>query len=542
MAEQKDRSTNISKSRRRRVVVLTTSVVAAVSLLTTSSSCVVTAFNTALVSKPTLPLSLQSSTATQKADGNRRCKSNTNNSRAFRLYMSKGDKNKNLSNSNRGRREEDRRRKERKDDVVIGKTSAKRDAKDYPIDPEATEREYLRQASREEQLVYKCTDEGMKALKSLRLEEADKYFEKVFEIRPETYMWLAGIVKFYLNDMVGASSIFARSAMHFEKKFGPMGMGPASEERIWRNAAELKYVHSLKRSARKQFYLDKEEGKATLPIAQVRDESENGEEIGAESRKIHRLARELFDASANQKKAAEAVARAHLLSVAETEPSSGSSARPVMPDIKKRKLNACYFLALHYDVTGDVEESKKWIKTAFKLCNNSMGKSSDILDTLPLLHMTARDWFDDDPYDEDEVGDDELEGEESTGWHDTEENKKSEDAIDELEETPSNIAKNGTKGKTKKCDKNSVAISNSSSSSSSKKNKNKNSSKHMSEAYSDPVLEASIMEDVEKMKFVEIREALRIRGISVTGSKEILKERLFISLMDDAGYQSGFAP
>ena len=534
MAEQKERSTNISKSRRRRVVVLTTSVVAAVSLLTTSSSCVVTAFNTALVSKPALPLSLQSSTATQKAGGSRRCKSNTNNSRlAFCLYMSKSDKNENLSNSNRGRREEDRRRKERKDDVVIGKTSAKRDAKDYPIDPEATEREYLRQASREEQLVYKCTDEGMKALKSLRLEEADKYFEKVFEIRPETYLWLAGIVKFYLNDMEGASSIFSRSAMNFEKKFGPMGMGPASEERIWRNAAELKFVQSLKRSARKQFYLDKQEGKATLPIAQVRDESENSDEIGAESRKIHRLARELFDASANQKKAAEAVARAHLLSIAETELSSGSSARPVMPDIKKRKLNACYFLALHYDVTGDVEESKKWIKTAFKLCNNSMGKSSDILDTLPLLHMTARDWFDDDPYDD---GDDEYEEEESTGWHDTEENKKSDDTIDGLEETSSNNAKNGRKGKTEKCDQNSAAISSSSS------KKNKNSSKHMSEAYSDPVLEASIMEDVEKMKFVEIREALRIRGISVTGSKEILKDRLFISLMDDAGYQSGFAP
>eukprot|EP00536_Pseudo-nitzschia_multiseries_P002177 jgi/Psemu1/283534/fgenesh1_pg.29_\ len=518
-----ERSTNFSKSRRRRFV-LTASVVAAVSLLTTSSSCVVTAFNTPLV--PATTLSPLSSAGLQKGDGSNGRSSDISCRRLplSRLYVSSGDdnKNRNLSNSERGRREEDRRRKERKDDVVIGKTSAKRGAQDYPIDPEATEREYLRQASREEQLIYKCTDKGKEALKALQLEEADKYFDKVFQLRPDTYLWLAGIVKFYLGDMEGASAIFARSAMHFEKKFGPMGMGPASEERIWRNAAELKYLQSLKRSERKQYLLKKQKDKTTLPIAQIREEDENSSEMGAETRKIHRLARELFDASANQQKAAEAVARAHLLSFAESEPSSSS--RPALLDIKKRKLNACYFLALHYDVTGDVEESKKWIKTAFKLCNNSMGKSSDILDTLPLLHMSARDWFDDDPYDED------GEEEESIVGFDM----GIDDRADGLDETPSSTVQESKNGSTEKSGKStSTRIA---------KTKTKSSSNHMSEAYSDPVLEASIMEDVEKMKFVEIKEALRIRGISVTGSKETLKERLFISLMDDAGYQSGFAP
>eukprot|EP00537_Pseudo-nitzschia_pungens_P006728 CAMPEP_0172368504 /NCGR_PEP_ID=MMETSP1060-20121228/27581_1 /TAXON_ID=37318 /ORGANISM="Pseudo-nitzschia pungens, Strain cf. cingulata" /LENGTH=520 /DNA_ID=CAMNT_0013093115 /DNA_START=66 /DNA_END=1628 /DNA_ORIENTATION=- len=518
-----ERSTNLLNSRRRRFV-LTASVVAAVSLLTTPSSCVVMALNNALV--PATKLSLSSAAGIQNV-----CCSNwrsSNESRCpFRLYASSGEdhRNRNLSNSERGRREEDRQRKERKDDVVIGKTSAKRGAQDYPIDPKATEREYLRQASREEQLVHKYTDEGMEALKSLRLEEADKYFDKVFRVRPDTYLWLAGIVKFYLDDMVGASSIFAKSAMHFEKKFGPMGMGPASEERIWRNAAELKYLQSLKRSDRKQFLLDKEKNKNNLSIAQIREDDENSHEMGSETRKIHRLARELFDASVNRKKAAEAVARAHLLSFAESESNSSTNSRPVLMDIKKRKLNACYFLALHYDVTGDVEESKKWIKTAFKLCNNSMGKSSDILDTLPFLHMAARDWFDDDPYDEDGEEDEVLVG------YDVE-NDKDTDELDNVSSSTVN-------------DKNRVSTETdgkSTNSNSSKGRKGKSSSNHMSEAYSDPVLEASIMEDVEKMKFVEIREALRIRGISVTGSKETLKERLFISLMDDAGYQSGFAP
>ncbi len=409
-----------------------------------------------------------------------------------------GGNNKNLSNSERERRDEERRRKERRDDVVIGKTSAKRGATDYPIDPEATEREFLLKASQEERLVHQFTDEGMNRMKSLQLDLADQFFDKVFELRPEAYLWQAGIVKFYLGNLEGAAEIFAKSATHFETKFGPMGMGPASEERIWRDAAELKYISSLKKEKdRKKYFEEKLEG--VNRFAQIT--SENDESMmGPETRKVHRLAGELFDASVNKSKSLEVVARAKLLSIAESSTGASSGSPTVSQDIKKRKLNACYFLALHYDVTGEIEESKKWIKTAFKLCSINAGKSDDIMDTLPLLHMTARDWFDDDPYDEDEelIGsiESESDGKDST-------NKRT---------SPPAATKNSGKPD------------------------------HMSDAYSDPVLEASIMEDVSKMTFNDIRDALRIRGISVTGSKETLKERLFISLMDDAGYQSGFAP
>jgi len=427
---------------------------------------------------------------------------------SFRLSASKDNK-RNLSSSERERREEERRRNERKDDVVIGKTSAKRDAVDFPIDTDATEREFLLRASREERLVHEFTEKGMNAVKSLRLELADKCFDKVFELRPDAYLWQAGIVKFYLDDVAGASAIFARSALHFETKFGPMGMGPASEERIWRSAAELKHFNSLKKSARKRYTLDKQEGKP-LPIAQipersVGDDVDGDASVAFETRKVFRLTNELFDAAVDQQISLEVVARAKLLSVAENDPSrriGGLGGSRLSPDVKKRKINACYFLALYYDVTGDIAESKRWIKAAFKLCTNA-GKSADITDTLPLLHMTARDWFDDDPYDDEEEDDEDLgEGSDAGGA-----------------QLASGYHKRGSDGAPPE-----------------------RAGEHMSDAYSDPILEASIMKGVEKMKFDDIREALQIRGISVTGSKETLKERLFISLMDDAGYQSGFAP
>ena len=50
----------------------------------------------------------------------------------------------NLSASARERRNEELRRLSRSDDVVIGKTSAKADAKDYALDPARTEAEYRR--------------------------------------------------------------------------------------------------------------------------------------------------------------------------------------------------------------------------------------------------------------------------------------------------------------------------------------------------------------------------------------------------------------
>ena len=70
-----------------------------------------------------------------------------------------------LSAAEKERREEENRRRERMDDVVIGKTSAKRGENDFELDPKSTELEWLRLASKSEQAVFHFTDEGLKKLK-----------------------------------------------------------------------------------------------------------------------------------------------------------------------------------------------------------------------------------------------------------------------------------------------------------------------------------------------------------------------------------------
>jgi hypothetical protein len=73
---------------------------------------------------------------------------------------------------------------------------------------------------------------------------AGKAFDQDFELRPNAYLWRAAIVKFYLGNFGDAADIFARNAAHFESKFG----GQASEERIWRDACELKLLSSMSRT------------------------------------------------------------------------------------------------------------------------------------------------------------------------------------------------------------------------------------------------------------------------------------------------------
>lgn len=88
---------------------------------------------------------------------------------------------KNLSAADRERRDEGNRRKKRKDDVVIGKTSAKKGETDYALDPAATEQEYLRQASKVEQKVFLMTSEGKKMLNSVRYTSLQfDYFHSLF--------------------------------------------------------------------------------------------------------------------------------------------------------------------------------------------------------------------------------------------------------------------------------------------------------------------------------------------------------------------------
>ncbi len=396
---------------------------------------------------------------------------------------------KNLSNAERERRDEEIRRQQRKDDVVINKTSAKRGAKDYAIDPKATEEEYLRQASKLEQTIFRLTEEGMDAMRSLKLEDADRAFSKVYELKPGAYLWQAGIVKFYLGDLTGAASILARNALIYETKYG----NPASEERIWRDACELKYLSGLPRKKQKELLA--QEGGVGSVIPQINEKGNNGGDNydnllqhGTETRKVIKLTRKLFTASIESDRSALLLAQAQLRSIG----GPFEHVRTAGGDKKMRRLNSWFYLGLYSDAMGDKEEAKKCMKMALQL-SPSLGKSSDMMQTLPILHMTVRDWFDDDEFEANpmQLGDEDDAPEESVSG------------------SSFTVQKSNCK---------------------------------FQQTYSDPVVEASILEGVGKLNIAELREALRIRGLKTTGSKESLQERLFCSLMDDAGYQSGFAP
>jgi tetratricopeptide (TPR) repeat protein len=307
----------------------------------------------------------------------------------------------------------------------------------------------------------------------LQLEEANTAFDRVFELRSDAYLWQAGIVKFYLGELEEAADIFARNAATFESKFG----GLASEERIWLDACKFKFLNSIPRLERK--YLEDNGG--TSGLLRSIPEMESGEILSLETRKVIKITRDLFSASVDSDLSGELLARAKLRSM------GGSENKNPKFDRKMWKLNSWFYLGLHYDTKGETEESKKCMKMALKLCPSS-GKSDDIIHTLPLLHMSVRDWFDDDDFEEDPLAKGSLDNDD-TGFSPAQ---------------PSYPV--------------------------------------ASIAYADPLIEASIKDGVAKMRMSELREALRLRGLTSVGSKESLRERLFYSLMDDTGFNSRFAP
>jgi hypothetical protein len=161
---------------------------------------------------------------------------------------------KSLTASQTERREEDLRRKARLREgfATPGLSSALPGARDFALNIAQTEREYLQSLSSSDddsvidernvdKYVALWTEEGLSHLRMLRFREASELFNKVYQIKPEAYLWQDGLVKYYLEDYHGAAESLAKNVMRYEKRF----MEPASEERIWRDAAELKIVHSL---------------------------------------------------------------------------------------------------------------------------------------------------------------------------------------------------------------------------------------------------------------------------------------------------------
>ena len=189
-----------------------------------------------------------------------------------------------LSAAQKARREEETRRKNRELEkfATPGITSAQAGSYDFPIDIAKTEREYLASlgcsdddskvdALNAEKFVALWTDEGLEHLRALRFEEAAEMFNKVYEIKPEAYLWQDGLLKYYLGDYHGAAESLAKNAVRFETRF--MGMEPASEERIWRDAAELKIINSLSPGRKKAKNADAPVA-MRVPIAEGDDEEQ----------------------------------------------------------------------------------------------------------------------------------------------------------------------------------------------------------------------------------------------------------------------------
>lgn len=121
-----------------------------------------------------------------------------------------------------------------------------------------------------------------------------------------------------------------------------------------------------------------------------------------------------------------ALARAHLEAICGGSfPPALKSTLPTMPktepispfnaqqDRKMYKLHSLFYLGLHYDALGQSYESKQCMKMALKtFANKISGNSQDITYLLPVIHMTVRDWYDDDDdFDVDEsepAGDDPI--------------------------------------------------------------------------------------------------------------------------------------
>lgn len=266
--------------------------------------------------------------------------------------------------------------------------------------------------------------------------------------------------------MEGAADIFARSACIYESKF----LEPASEERIWRHACELKLLNSMSKKERK---LLEETGGAGSLLAPIPEQERTVSLLGTEIRKVIRITRDLFSASVERDHSARILSRAKLRSIGGT-----FDERPKM-DLKMWKLNSWYYLGLHYDCLGEPEESKKCMKMALQLCP-SAGNGGDIVHTLPMLHMSQRDWFDDDDFE--------------SGPNNALESEKFISTA--LEEAAKPLLE-GEKGM-------------------------------------DPIFVESIKSSLSEMSFIELQEALGLRGLRSSGSKEQVLVRLFLSLIEDA--------
>ena len=427
--------------------------------------------------------------------------------------------NKYITAAEKARRSEEKRRQLRKSEgfATPGISSVIPGAQNLPLNVAKTEREYIMSLSSSDnddiideynvdKFVAIWTEEGLSHLRMLRFQEAGRSFDKVYQIKPDAYLWQDGIVKYYLGDYHSAAESLAQNAKRYEVRF----MEPASEERIWRDAAELKVISSLNggRKVSKQF--------TDVPAAMrvVLDEDSDidhqtaeMESIASERRKVIRIARQLFSSSLRNDSKGVALARAQLQACCgDSFPSSIKSSLPTLPtttrkssspfaskDHKMHKLHSFFYLGLHYDALGLFYESKQCMKMALKTCAQSIsGNNQDITFLLPVIHMTVRDWYDDDEFDTEE---------------DTDQIDLNDEEMMEQLLIDGGVALKMNAGED-------VSTGNN---------------------ISPSKLESSLRESIKDLKVIDLKNELKARKLKVSGSKKELQDRLVDDLKREAG-------
>ena len=166
-------------------------------------------------------------------------------------------------------------------------------------------------------------------------------------------------------------------------------------------------------------------------------------------------------------------------------------------DRKMYQLHSLFYLGLHYDALGQSYESKQCMKMALKTCANSItGNSQDITYLLPVIHMTIRDWYDDDEFEEE---DNDLDGD-----NDIEQVVNGEGAKLAINEGGDAVATA----------------------------ENANSSKVVVALEK---LEQRLRESIKDMRVAELKGELKKRKLKLSGSKKELQDRLVDHMKVDAG-------